>query len=107
MPTLAGKAKNAAGNQVLASEPVSKADYNTGETGKKASLANGDDISDSTYKDDFESSWAASESAYNFDAASASYKSGHDYGGSLRQRTSTVVSNQPRTKDEEMEDLLI
>ena len=70
-------------------------------------MANGDDVSDSTYKDDFESSWAASESAMNFDAASASFKSGHDYGASLRQRNSTVVSSQPRTKDEELEDMLL
>ena len=103
-PALPGKTKNAGGNEVLASEPVSRADYHTGETGKRASLANGDDISESNYsKDEFESSWAAS----NFDAASASYKSGYDYGSSLRQRTSTVVSNQPRTKEEDEVDLLI
>lgn len=64
-----------------------------------------DGASESSYPDDFESSWANSESAYNFDAASASFKSRDDYGGSLRQRNATV--KQPRTKDEEMEDLLL
>ena len=87
MALAAGKPKK---NEALANEQVSKQE--TGETNaRKAPVGNGDDVSDSTYKDDFESSWGVSESAYNFDAASASYKSGHDYGASLRQRNATIV----------------
>lgn len=72
----------------------------------KQLTGNDDAASDNTYQDDFESSWAASESAYNFDGASASYKSGNEFGGSLRQRNNSQVG-MPKTKEEEMEDLLL
>ena len=75
----------AATNDPLPNVNVQRLATNTNPSVEESKQTGNDDAaSDNTYQDDFESSWAASESAYNFDGASASYKSNNEFGGSLR-----------------------